>query len=100
MASTDLIVFVSQSFQLLLQYQILKYVTSTTTVSGRNSKNESTKRSSQAVLRSGTEKNMPVVLSIPVGESAVVDLQPDEIDRIIQKGDLKCPTALENWALK
>ena len=43
---------------------------------------------------------MPVVLSIPVGESAVVDLQPDEIDRIIQKGDLKCPTALENWALK
>ena len=71
----------SQSFQVLIQYKLLRYLSSTSSASGgagvsasssansgsHNARNELAKKSGYSTLRNGTEQNAPVVLMIPVG---------------------------------
>ncbi|KAK8820428.1 hypothetical protein WA577_006491 [Blastocystis sp. JDR] len=80
-----------QSFQVLLQYGLVRYVGISSAVAGNNGRNENAKKgTANTVFRSGNEKNTPIILV----------MTPDEIDRIIRDGGITCPTVLENWALK
>ena len=71
-----------QSFQVLIQYKLLRYLSSSTSTTGgsgsgsglggssssntNNTRNEMMKKTGYSVLRNGTEQNAPVALTMPV----------------------------------
>ena len=63
-----------QSFQVLLQFGLVKYAGNTSLIAG-GVRNENTKKgTANTVMRSGSEKNAPVILLIPVSMSASADI--------------------------
>lgn len=83
----------NQSFQILLLYKLLRYVSYGTNVMS-SGVNDTTKRSAYSVLRSGNEKTTPVTLLLPVTCGGSTLCSPT---KSTDSYDRDAPNALPKW---